>query len=283
MTACFRRFQFHRESFIMDGMKTWTTLKIRRAKGEAKLACLTAGDFAMARLLDAAGIPLILAGDSLGMSMLGFANTLPVTMAHMLHHTAAVARGAQNALVVADMPFMSYQASEEEALRNAGRFLKEAGADAVKIEGGAFRAPLVRRLVENGIPVLGHIGLTPQTLNEVGGYRVQGRTAPQADALVADAKALEAAGVFAMVIECVPVELGGRITREVSVPTIGIGAGPQCDGQVLVLNDFLGLTESPPKLAKAYLDMTAQIRSALARYVEEVAQGVFPGEGQCYK
>jgi 3-methyl-2-oxobutanoate hydroxymethyltransferase len=264
-------------------MKKWTTLKIRRAKGETKLACLTAGDFSMARLLDAAGIPLILAGDSLGMAMLGFSNTLPVTMEHMLHHTAAVARGAQNALVVADMPFMSYQVSEDEALRNAGRFVKEAGADAVKIEGGAFRAALVRRLVENGIPVLGHIGLTPQTVNELGGYRVQGRTEAQAEALIADAKALDAAGVFALVVECVPAELGARITKEISVPTIGIGAGPGCDGQVLVLHDFLGLTESPPKLAKAYLNMAEQIRGALARYTDEVGQGIFPGEAQCYR
>jgi len=264
-------------------MKTWTTLKIRKAKGTQKLACLTAGDCAMARLLDAAGVPLVLVGDSLGMSMLGFANTLPVTMEQMLHHTAAVARGVSNALVVADMPFMSYQVSEEEALQNAGRFLKEAGADAVKIEGGAFRAPLVRRLVQNGIPVLGHIGLTPQAVNEIGGYRVQGRSAPEAEALIADAKALEEAGVFAMVVECVPVALGERLTREVSVPTIGIGAGAGCDGQVLVLNDFLGLTESPPKLAKAYLNMSEQIRGAVSLYVEEVAQGAFPGEGQCYK
>ena len=258
-------------------------MKIRKAKGTQKLACLTAGDCAMARLLDAAGVPLVLVGDSLGMSMLGFANTLPVTMEQMLHHTAAVARGVSNALVVADMPFMSYQVSEEEALQNAGRFLKEAGADAVKIEGGAFRAPLVRRLVQNGIPVLGHIGLTPQAINEMGGYRVQGRTAPEAEALVADAKALDEAGVFAMVVECVPVALGEWLTREVSVPTIGIGAGAGCDGQVLVLNDFLGLTESPPKLAKAYLNMSEQIRGAVSLYMEEVAQAAFPGEGQCYK
>jgi len=264
-------------------MKTWTTLKIRKAKGTQKLACLTAGDCAMARLLDAAGVPLVLVGDSLGMSMLGFANTLPVTMEQMLHHTAAVARGVSNALVVADMPFMSYQASEDDAVRNAGRFLKEAGADAVKIEGGAFRAPLVRRLVQNGIPVLGHIGLTPQAVNEIGGYRVRGRTAPEADALAADAKALEEAGVFAMVIECVPVELGERVTREVSVPTIGIGAGPHCDGQILVLSDFLGMTESPPKLAKAYLSLADEIKGAVARYVDEVAQGTFPNEAQCYK
>ena len=263
-------------------MKTWTTLKIRRAKGARRLACLTAGDFSMARLLDAAGIPLILAGDSLGMSMLGYANTLPVTMEQMLHHTAAVARGAANALVVADMPFMSYQASEEEALRNAGRFLKEAGADAVKVEGGAFRSGLVRRLVENGIPVLGHIGLTPQSLNEMGGYRVQGRGAEAAEALVADAKALDSAGVFAMVVECVPPELGERVTREVAVPTIGIGAGPGCDGQVLVLHDFLGLTESPPKLAKAYLSLGEAIQSSLAQYAREVEQGAFPGKEQCY-
>ena len=264
-------------------MKNWTTLKIRRAKGAQKLACLTAADFTMARLLDAAGVPLVLAGDSLATTMLGYTNTLPVTMEQMLHHTAAVARGATSALVVADMPFMSYQASEDDAVRNAGRFLKEAGADAVKIEGGAFRAPLVRRLTQNGIPVLGHIGLTPQAVNEIGGYRVQGRTAPEAEALLADAKALEAAGVFAMVVECVPVELAERITREVSVPTIGIGAGPHCDGQILVLSDFLGMTESPPKLAKAYLNLNGLIRDALARYVEEVAQGAFPAEGQCYK
>ena len=258
-------------------------MKIRRAKGTRKLACLTAGDFSLARLLDAAGVPMILAGDSLGMTMLGYANTLPVTMGQMLHHTAAVARGATNALVVADMPFMSYQVSEEEGLQNAGRFLKEAGADAVKVEGGAFRSGLVRRMVENGIPVLGHIGLTPQAVNELGGWRVQGKTAEAAEALVADAKALEAAGVFAMVVECVPQELGERITREVGVPTIGIGAGAGCDGQVLVLHDFLGLTESPPKLAKAYLNLRGDILGAVARYVEEVENSAFPTEAQCYK
>ena len=263
-------------------MKTWTTLKIRRAKGAQKLACLTAGDFSMARLLDAAGVPMILAGDSLATGMLGYANTLPVTLEQMLHHTAAVARGAQNALVVADMPFMSYQVSDEEALRNAGRFLKEAGADAVKIEGGAFRAALVKKLAQNGIPVLGHIGLTPQAVNEIGGFRVQGRSDEQAEALVADARALDAAGVFAMVVECVPAALGERVTREVSAPTIGIGAGPGCDGQVLVLHDFLGLTESPPKLAKAYLDLAGAVRGAVETYVREVGDGTFPGKGQCY-
>ncbi len=257
-------------------------MKIRKAKGTRKLACLTAGDFTLARLMDTAGVPLILAGDSLGMTMLGFSNTLPVTMEQMLHHTAAVSRAAANALVVADMPFLSYQISEDEALRNAGRFLKEAGADAVKIEGGAFRAPLVRRLVQNGIPVLGHIGLTPQAINEIGGYRVQGRTAPQAEELVADGKALAEAGVFALVVECVPAELGARLTREISVPTIGIGAGPNCDGQVLVVNDFLGLTESPPKFAKAYVKMGELMKDALAQYARDVEQGTFPGEAESY-
>lgn len=264
-------------------MKTWTTLKIRASKGVRKLACLTAGDVTMARLMDAAGVQLVLVGDSLGMTMLGYDTTLPVTMAQMLHHTAAVARGVGEALVVADMPFMTYQVSEEEGVRNAGRFLQEAGADAVKIEGGAFRAPLVRRLVENGIPVLGHIGLTPQMINEMGGFRVQGRSAMQADALVQDGLALAEAGAFAVVLEGVPPSLGKRVTGALPVPVIGIGAGPDCDGQVLVVNDLLGLTEKPPKFAKAYAGLRETVAEAFGKFVAEVEAREFPGTEQCYK
>ena len=266
----------------MNSTSPWTAARLRALKGREKIVCLTAYDFATARLVDESGIHLVLVGDSLGEAVLGYENTLPVTMLDMLHHTAAVVRGVKNALVVADMPFMSYQISVSHALANAGRFLK-VGAKAVKVEGGVVRAPTVRTLVENGIPVLGHIGLTPQSVHEFGGYKVQGRTPAAADELVRDAQALEEAGVFAIVVEGVPAELGGKITAAVGVPTIGIGAGPQCDGQVLVIHDLLGLGgEWKPKFVKRYAELGTAAKAAITEYKREVESGVFPGPEHCY-
>ncbi|MDA0989882.1 MAG: 3-methyl-2-oxobutanoate hydroxymethyltransferase [Verrucomicrobia bacterium] len=264
-------------------MASWTANKIKASKGQSKLACLTAYDFATARLLDRAGIPLILVGDSLAMTMLGYETTLPVTMAEMLHHTKAVARGVRQGLVVADMPFMSYQVSIDEGLSNAGQFIKDGGAGAVKIEGGAFRDPLIRALVQNGIPVLGHIGLTPQSIREKGGYRVEGQTTPDRDRLCADAVALATAGVFALVLECVPAEAGQAVTAAVPVPVIGIGAGPHCDGQILVTHDVLGYESGvSPKFVKAYANVGAAMSAAFAAYRDEVERGVFPDDQHSY-
>jgi len=267
----------------MPNESKWTAGKIRALKGREKFACLTAYDYTTARLLDQAGLPLILVGDSLATPMLGYADTLPVTMADMLHHTSAVARGVKSALLVADMPFMSYQVSISQAIENAGRFVKEAGADAVKIEGGAFRTPTVKALIENGIPVLGHIGLTPQSIHAMGGYKVQGKKPAEAQTLLRDAQALAEAGVFALVLECMPPALGGEITRTVTVPTIGIGAGPHCDGQILVTPDVLGLfREFTPKFVKRYANLGAEMTKAFAEYKADVAQGTFPGPEHCY-
>ena len=264
-------------------MNTWTAMKIRAAKGKTRLACVAAYDYAMARLLDEAGIELILVGDSLAMTMLGYETTLPVTMEEMLHHVAAVVRGASKALVVADMPFMSYQVSIEQAIANAGRFIKTAGAGAVKIEGGAFRAPLVKGLVENGMPVLGHIGLTPQSIHETGGYKVQGRQTEDCERLLNDARALEEAGAFAIVLECIPAGLGADITKAAGIPTIGIGAGPDCDGQILVSHDLLGLHEAHvAKFVKQYSQLATEMKTAFTKYREEVESGVFPSEEHCY-
>ena len=246
-----------------------------KERGE-RFAMLTAYDAFSAQLLDEAGIPLLLVGDTLGEVVLGYDSTVPVTMDQMLHHTAAVARGAKNALVVGDMPFMSYQVSVQEGMRNAGRFLKEAGARAVKLEGGGRVVELVERLTASGVPVMGHLGLTPQSVNQLGGYRIQGRTEEQAEAILKDAKDLEAAGVFAVVLEAVPAQLAAEVTTSLAVPTIGIGAGPHCDGQVLVFYDFLGITPKPPKLAKAYASLGPQITGAARRFAREVAEGTFP-------
>jgi 3-methyl-2-oxobutanoate hydroxymethyltransferase len=261
----------------------WTTAKIRKAKGRERIVCLTAHDYSTARILDAAGVELILVGDSLAMTALGYSSTLPVTMREMLHHTAAVARAARTAMVVGDMPFMSYQVSSEQALRNAARFVKTAGADAVKLEGGAIRAGTIRLLTSNGIPVLGHIGLTPQSVREMGGYRVQGRQPEQAKKLLDDARAVEEAGAFAVVIECVPAGLGGKITETLGIPTVGIGAGPLCDGQILVTNDILGLyDELSPKFAKRYAEIGAGIAEAVRAYGADVREGRFPGPEHCF-
>lgn len=255
----------------------WTTVKIKAQKGQRKLAMLTAYDWLSARYIDEAGIPLILVGDSLAMTILGYETTLPVTMDEMVHHTAAVTRGVKEALVVADMPFMSYQGVLEHAIENAGRFIKEGRADAVKVEGGAMRAGLIEKLVANGIPVLGHIGLLPQSVKEIGGFKMQGKTDGDARRLMDDAMALEQAGVFAMVLECVPPELAQKLTAALTVPVIGIGAGPHCDGQVLVFTDVLGMgLGHVPKFVKKFADLQPQIQSALASYKKEVEESVFP-------
>lgn len=265
-------------------MKTkWTADRIHSLKGKGKIACLTVYDFTTARYADAAGIHLALVGDSLASTLLGYSNTLPVTMEQMLHHTAAVSRGISATMVVADMPFMSYQVSTEQALTNAGRFLKEAGADGIKIEGGAFRAGMISALVQNGIPVLGHIGLTPQSIHQLGGYKVQGKKQSDADRLLDDARALEKAGVFAIVVECVPETLGRAITKAVKVPTIGIGAGRHCDGQILVSHDMLGLSgDTVPRFVKRYSDLGKRMQQAFKTYREDVEKGAFPTDEQSY-
>ena len=260
----------------------WTAAKLKALKGEQKIAMLTAYDALTASLVDDAGIPAILVGDSLGMTVLGYETTLPVNMDEMLHHTSAVSRGVQNALVIADMPSMSYQPSLAMALENAGRFLKEAHADAVKIEGGIIRAELIDSLVKNGVPVLGHIGLTPQSVKEMG-YKVQGKTSEQARQLMDDAMAIEQAGAFAVVLECVPPELGEMISSALSIPTIGIGAGSGCDGQVLVFTDMLGVSSKPvPKFVKKYAHLNGIIAEALSTYKNEVEEGTYPAEEHQY-
>ena len=261
----------------------WTATKIKALKGEKKIAVLTAYDALSGALVDAADIPVVLVGDSLGMTVLGYETTLPVSMNEMLHHTAAVARGVEKALILADMPFMSYQPSVAMGLENAGRFLKEAHADAIKIEGGAFRAELIEALVANGIPVVGHIGLTPQSVKEMGGYKVQGKTSEQARQLMDDAMAIEQAGAFALVLECVPAALAETISSALTIPTIGIGAGAGCDGQVLVFTDLLGMSGKPvPKFVKKYANLNPIISEAFVAFKSEVETGSFPTDDQTY-
>jgi len=243
-----------------------------KERGE-KIAVWTAYDFTIARLLDRAGIDIILVGDSLGMVVLGYDNTLPVTLDMIIHHTSAVSRGAKHALIVADMPFLTYQLSVEEAMRNAGRLIQEGGAAAVKIEGGRQIVDTAKRLVDIGIPVMGHLGLTPQSVHQLGGFRPQGRDSEAADRLVKDAEMLERAGVFAVVLESIPSDLAGSITSSVKMPTIGIGAGTQCDGQVLVSYDALGLSDAPPPFAKQYAQLSNEIVSAVRAYIEDVRAG----------
>ena len=251
-------------------------LKEMKRRGEL-IPMITAYDYTAARLVDDAGVPLVLVGDSLAQTMLGYDSTLPVTMDEMVHHTKAVVRGAGKAHIVADMPFMSYQADTAEALRNAARFLKEAGAQSVKLEGGRRVAETVRLMVESGIPVMGHIGLTPQSVNQLGGYKVQGKTAEAAADLVEDALALEQAGVYAIVLELVPAPVAGLITQRLSVPTIGIGSGADCDGQVQVFHDLLGLlTGFEPKHARRYADLDKAIGAAVGAYVRDVQSRSFP-------
>ena len=255
---------------------TINRIKGMKPKGE-KITMVTAYDYSTAKIVDQVGIPLILVGDSLGMVILGYESTIPVTMDDMLHHTKAVVRGTKRAMVIGDMPFMTYQISIEDALRNAARFIQEGGAQAVKLEGGVTVAEKVRRVVECGIPVMGHIGLTPQSVHQLGGFRVQGKTSEAATSLLEDATALEEAGAFGIVLETVPAPLAALITQRVSIPTIGIGAGVGCDGQVQVINDILGsFTDFVPKHAKQYARLSDIIQSALAEYYDEVRAGRFP-------
>ena len=261
---------------------TINQIKEFKQKGE-KFAMLTAYDYSTARIIDEAGIPLILVGDSLGMVVLGYESTIPVTMEDMLHHTKAVVRGTKKTLVVGDLPFMTYTISIEDAMRNAARFIQEAGAQAVKLEGGVSVAEKVKRIVEAGIPVMGHIGLTPQSINQLGGYKIQGKTPEAAKKLLDDAVALEQAGAFSIVLETVPAVLSALITKRISIPTIGIGGGAGCDGQVQVVNDILGsYGDFVPKHAKQYVKLVDIIKGAVVEYQNEVKSGAFPTEKQSF-
>ena len=254
-----------------------------KQRGE-KIPMLTAYDYAFAKIIDEAGVPLILVGDSLGMVILGYESTIPVTMDEMIHHVKAVVRGTKHALVIGDMPFMTYHVSIEDTLRNAARFIQEGGAQAVKLEGGEVVADKVSRLISCGIPVQGHIGLTPQSVNQLGGYKVVGKTPEVAVRLLNDAKALEEAGAFSIVLECVPAPLSQLITERVTVPTIGIGAGKGCDGQVQVVSDILGLfTDFVPKHAKQYAKLNQTVTTAVTDYIAEVKAGDFPTLKQSYE
>ena len=256
-------------------MKKWNVAAVRAAKGVEKLGCCTAYDACFARLADEAGVPMILIGDSMGMNTLGYATTLPVNMSDTLAATAAVARAVKNALVIGDMPFGSYQCGDDAAVANAVAILK-AGAGAVKLEGGASVAGLIRRLTTAGIPVLAHVGMTPQSVNAYGGFKQQGKTREAAEQVLADARAVEAAGAFAVTLECIPAELAAEITAALGIVTVGIGAGPVCDAQWLVMHDLLGLNARVPSFVKKYADLDAVVRGAFAAYVKEVRDGVFP-------
>jgi 3-methyl-2-oxobutanoate hydroxymethyltransferase len=254
----------------------------RKLRGE-KITALTAYDYPTARLVDEAEIDILLVGDSLAQVVLGYDSTVPVTPAEMLHHLRAARRGVRRALLVADMPYGSYHVGERDALRTSLRFIKQGGAEAIKIEGGRKRANLIRHMVDAEIPIMGHIGLTPQSVHRLGGYGVQGRTPESANELLADAQALEDAGVFALVLEAVPRELAAMITRRLRIPTIGIGAGPDCDGQVLVFHDLVGLTfQHPAKFVRAYADLRKMLHDALLRYRDDVVEGRYPGDGESY-
>jgi 3-methyl-2-oxobutanoate hydroxymethyltransferase len=253
-----------------------------KQKGD-KIAMLTAYDYTTARIVDEVGIPIILVGDSLGMVVLGYGSTIPVTMEEMLHHTKAVARGTKQAMVIGDMPFMSYHVTTQDALRNAARFIQEGGAQAVKLEGGITVAEKVKRIVDCGIPVMGHIGLTPQSIHQLGGFKAQGKTLDKARGLIKDAEALEDAGAFAIVLETVPAQLAKLISQKIAIPTIGIGSGTGCDGQVLVINDLLGLfTDFVPRHAKQYAKLADIMSTAITEYYDEVKTGSFPTEKQSF-
>jgi 3-methyl-2-oxobutanoate hydroxymethyltransferase len=255
---------------------------IRGRKGKEKITMLTAYDFPMASVLDSSGIDAILVGDSVGNVMLGYPNTLPVTVDEMIHHTKAVVKGAKRSLVVIDMPFMSYHESIEQARRHAGRMIKESGAEAVKIEGGRRMRDVMRAIVDIDIPVMAHIGLTPQSVNALGGHKVQGKGAAE-ELIIEDAKAVEEAGAFAVVLESVPRAVAKAITEMLSIPTIGIGAGPDCDGQVLVLHDLIGLAgQFRPKFVKTYVDVRGLIEKGVKEYIEEVRGGIFPDDSRSY-
>src|SRR6202044_377456 len=250
---------------------------------KSKITCLTAYDFPTARLLDQAGVDILLVGDSVGMVVLGYDSTLPVTFEEILHHTRAARRGTQRALLVADMPYGSFHVTIEESIHNAIRLIKEGGAEAVKIEGGERRLELISRLVEAEIPVMGHVGLTPQSINALGGFHVQGKTTDAAKQLERDAKAVEAAGAFSVVLESVPRELAARITEKLRIPTIGIGAGPDCDGQVLVFHDLVGLTIGHmPKFARQYAHLSGEISRAVESYCNDVRSGSFPSDAESF-
>jgi len=260
---------------------TLATVREMKAKGE-KIACLTAYDYSFARLLDGAGVDLIMVGDSLGMTMQGHDSTLPVSVAEMVYHARCAARGVKRALLVVDLPFMSYQQSPEQALTNAGRLMRKGGAQVVKLEGGAAMVPTVKFLTERGIPVCAHVGLTPQSVHQLGGYKVQGRDEASAQRIREDAKALEQAGAGLIVLEAMPAALARTISQDLSIPTIGIGAGPDCDGQILVLQDMLGLTPTPPKFVKNFMDGAGSIEQAVKNYVAAVKARIFPDAGHIY-
>jgi 3-methyl-2-oxobutanoate hydroxymethyltransferase len=261
---------------------TTTTIQDKKQRREP-ITCLTAYDYATARLVDEAGIDMILVGDSLAQVVLGYDSTLPVTMEEMLHHTRAVRRAVKRAMVIADMPFGAYHGDPKEGVANAVRFVKDAGAEAVKIEGGDRRVDLIRRILDAEIPVMGHIGLTPQSVHKMGGYKVQGKDLSGIERLVKDAVALDRAGVFSIVLEGVPREVAAMITREVSAPTIGIGAGPECDGQVLVFHDIVNLSFAPPaKFVRRYGDAAALIRNAVAQFKADVESGGYPSDAESY-
>jgi 3-methyl-2-oxobutanoate hydroxymethyltransferase len=255
----------------------------KKQRGD-KITCLTAYDYSFARILDGAGVDMLLVGDSLGCVVQGHATTLPVTVDEMIYHTRAVARGRRHALLIADMPFLSYQVSVEQAMRTAGRFLQEGGAEAVKLEGGVAMQETIGRLVQVGIPVMGHIGLTPQSVHQFGGYKVQGKSKDDREAVLRDAIAVEKSGAFAIVLEGIPAELAREITSRVSIPTIGIGAGPHCDGQVLVIHDMLGLFDDfRPKFVKRYAELKTVIAAAVKSFVSEVREQKFPGEEHSFR
>ena len=262
---------------------TVSTFKEQKANGD-KITMLTAYDYSTAKLVDSSGINGILVGDSLGMVMLGYEDTLSVTMEDMIHHTAAVCRGAKNALVVGDMPFMSYQVSVEEAVRNAGRLMKEGRCQAVKLEGGAAVCPQIKAITQASIPVMAHIGLTPQSVNAFGGFKVQGKSEDAARKLIEEAKAVEEAGAFSIVLECVPAKLAELISKSVNIPTIGIGAGAGCDGQILVYQDMLGIfSDFTPKFVKKYAEIGDVMKAAFEKYIEETKDGSFPADEHTFK
>jgi len=265
-------------------MRRVTTRRLQDMKKQGKrISCLTAYDALIARILDEAGIDLILVGDSLGNIVQGHETTIPVTLDDIIYHTKAVVRGIQRALVVADMPFMSYQVSPEEAFRNAGRLMKEAGASAVKVEGGHRVCEAVRRMTEAGIPVMAHLGLTPQSINQFGSYRARGQNAEEAEEMMRDAKELEQAGAFAVVLEKIPMELALKITESISIPTIGIGAGPHCDGQILVYSDMIGLTiDFSPRFVRRYDSLHERVNDSVSRYIQDIQSGNFPDESESY-
>lgn len=271
----------------MDKMKPEKKLTVnyfrKKKEKKEKIVCLTAYDTPTAKLAEECGVELILVGDSMGMAILGYKNTLPVTLEQSLHHCSAVRRGVQNAFIVGDMPFMTYHTSKETAMKNAARYMQEAFIDGVKLEGGEKMAPTVECLTSAGVPVLGHIGLLPQNVLTSGGYKITGKTEPEIKRLIKDAKSIENAGAFALVLEGMPSATGHAITEAIKIPTIGIGAGPHCDGQVQVVNDILGLfTDFLPKHAKRYANLSDEIKKAFTSYVKDVSEGRFPADEHCF-